>query len=230
MKKEVIGLKFGRLTPIEYDHMEIRGVNNSRFHFYKCICDCGNEKVVNKNYLLTGDTKSCGCLYIKKAKTMNKKYRNSGHRKEYNAWLDAKRRCYDKNNSQYCNYGGRGVKMSEDWTNDFDAFFDEIGKAPTPKHQLDRINNDKGYESGNVRWVTPSENLINRRKKEHWGITYDGRSYYAKITRMYTERRSRALKTLEEAIQLRDLYVREYEEDEDKWIEDTITNNFKRTV
>ena len=81
MKKEVIGLKFGRLTPIEYDHMEIRGVNNSRFHFYKCICDCGNEAVVNKTYLLTGDTKSCGCLYIEKAKTMNKRYRNSGHKK-----------------------------------------------------------------------------------------------------------------------------------------------------
>lgn len=47
---------------------------------------------------------------------------------------------------------------------------------------------------------------------------------------MYTERRSRALKTLEEAIQLRDLYVREYKEDKDKWIEDTITNNFQRTV
>src|SRR5699024_9992081 len=96
---------------------------------------------------------------------MNKRYRNSGYKKEYRAWRDAKRRCYDKNNSRYCNYGARGVKMSEDWANDFDAFFDEVGKAPSPKHQLDRIDNNKGYESGNVHWVTPSDNLINRRKK-----------------------------------------------------------------
>src|SRR5699024_12340982 len=106
-----------------------------------------------------------------------------------------------------------------------------LHSSPTRRSSdLDRIDNNKGYESGNVHWVTPSDNLINRRKKEHWGITYDGRSYYAKITRMYTERRSRALKTLEEALHLRDLYVREYEEDKEKWIEDTVTNNFQRTV
>ncbi|WCS27247.1 hypothetical protein LOK46_10640 [Methylobacterium sp. NMS14P] len=81
---------------------------------------------------------------------------------EYEAWRKARQRCENPKNPRYASYGGRGIQVCERWR-DFAAFFADMGSRPTPAHQLDRKDNDKGYEPGNCRWATPAEQMVNRR-------------------------------------------------------------------
>ena len=84
---------------------------------------------------------------------------------EYQAFLSARNRCTNPGiGPNWKLYGGRGIEFR---FQSFDDFMDEIGQKPTPKHQLDRINNDGHYEKGNVRWSTPAENTNNRRCSTH---------------------------------------------------------------
>lgn len=74
------------------------------------------------------------------------------------------RRCKDIKHPRYYRYGGRGLKVAAEWIGlkGLVAFYESIGDPTTAKHQLDRINNDKGYEPGNVRWVTTKQQARNR--------------------------------------------------------------------
>lgn len=84
-------------------------------------------------------------------------------KKEYQAWQDMMRRCFDRTHWNYPHYGGRGITVCDRYQT-FDNLLSDIGYAPTPKHSLDRWpNNDGNYEPGNVRWATPAEQLRNRR-------------------------------------------------------------------
>lgn len=82
---------------------------------------------------------------------------------EYNIFKNIKRRCLNPNNSQYHNYGGRGISICEDWKNSFLSFFADMGKKPFPTAQLDRIDNNGNYEPNNCRWTTPAINSRNKR-------------------------------------------------------------------
>ncbi len=82
---------------------------------------------------------------------------------EYRVWHGIKSRCLNPRNPGYKDYGGRGIRIHDAWLEDFQAFFDHVGKRPTDKHKLDRIDNDGSYEPGNVRWVTHKENARNCR-------------------------------------------------------------------
>lgn len=81
---------------------------------------------------------------------------------EYKAWEHARSRCYNKKNIKYPLYGGRGIRMCESWKASFDAFFGDMGRKPTKKHTLDRIDSDGDYEPGNCRWTTYSKQNNNR--------------------------------------------------------------------
>lgn len=83
---------------------------------------------------------------------------------EYTAWINAKNRCLRKNHPRYKDYGARGIVFHKKWINDFESFLAEVGRRPTPEHQLDRINNSKGYVPGNLKWSTRSENIQNRKR------------------------------------------------------------------
>ena len=81
----------------------------------------------------------------------------------YKRWAGIKQRCTDPNHAGFKNYGGRGIKLCKRW-HDFAAFAADVGEPPSPKHHLDRIDNNKGYTPSNVRWVTQAENNRNSRR------------------------------------------------------------------
>lgn len=86
----------------------------------------------------------------------------SEHRKVYKAWESMRLRCNNPNTSNYLRYGGRGIKVCDRWQHSVDNFFADMGEPPTPKHQLDRIDNEGDYSPENCRWVLPKENCRNR--------------------------------------------------------------------
>jgi len=94
--------------------------------------------------------------------------------KEYRAWSHIKTRCYNKKVRDYPRYGGRGITMCDKWRNSFLAFFQDIGKAPSPEYTIERIDNSKGYEPDNVRWATRYEQAMNRRRSRK--LTYKGKT------------------------------------------------------
>jgi hypothetical protein len=109
--------------------------------------------------------------------------------KVYEAWSGAKKRCYNKNYKYYRRYGGRGLIVDEKFINDFLAFYEEVGDPPSPKHSLDRIDNDKGYIQGNMRWVLHEKQMRNQgaRKNNKTGVTgvYYKTNVRKKVTHIY---------------------------------------------
>jgi hypothetical protein len=132
-----------------------------------CVCDCG-VKVLRQRYYLTRALKegrliSCGCR-IGEWATKHGLFKS----KEYRAWLNMKDRCSNPNNIRWDYYGGRGIKVCKRWRQSFEAFFADVGPAPSPAHSLDRYPDMNGnYEPNNVRWATASQQAHNRRKKKH---------------------------------------------------------------
>lgn len=94
---------------------------------------------------------------------------------EYFAWMSMKSRCLNKNNKKYHLYGGRGISVCDEWLK-FEPFFAYVGRKPSPKHSLDRIDCNKGYEPGNVRWATILQQNRNRRTARK--IIHEGKEIY----------------------------------------------------
>jgi len=132
---------------------------------FECVCDCGNKVVVRAPSLYGKHTRSCGCLrFAAHAKT----HGLSGT-KEYDLLHKIKRRCLNSSDPAFQNYGGRGIEVAAEWLGQggFERFFEHVGKAPSPHHTLDRIDNNRGYEPGNVRWATRAEQSRNTRRTVH---------------------------------------------------------------
>lgn len=94
------------------------------------------------------------------------------YRHEYRVWQTMRLRCTDPEHPAFDNYGGRGITVCDRWLNSPAAFIEDMGPRPSPAHEIDRIDNDRGYEPGNCRWVTRSENCRNRRSNRL--LTFDG--------------------------------------------------------
>lgn len=89
---------------------------------------------------------------------------------EYHAWKGMIKRCTNKKNRGWPNYGGRGITVCERWRESYLTFLADVGRRPSSKHSLDRIANDGNYEPGNVRWATRKQQINNRRPVRicHW--------------------------------------------------------------
>ena len=165
------GTKFGRLTVVA------RGQNRSGRVAYDCKCECGQRTTITLRYLLSGESRSCGCLH-REATSM--RFMTHGHRAsrkpsaEYSAWAGMIARCYNRANARYHDYGGRGIKVYQEWIDSFEKFLAYIGPKPSPSMSLDRIKNEDGYFPGNVRWATAKEQCNNTRQNVR--ITCDGKT------------------------------------------------------
>ena len=157
---DITGEKFGRLTVIGLDDER-----STRKTYWYCQCECGNIKSVRSDSLKCGAISSCGCLKKEQDKinlTKHHSHLQSGTRL-YHIWAGMKKRCYDCHNVKYSNYGGRGIKMCEEWRNDFNVFYDWACKnGYSEELTIDRINVNGDYEPNNCRWADVKTQNNNR--------------------------------------------------------------------
>lgn len=105
-----------------------------------------------------------------------KQYESHGLEKtrEYRIWSGMKTRCYNPNVTHYEHYGGRGIKICDRWRNSFTNFYNDMGKAPTEYHSIDRRNSNGDYTPTNCRWATPQEQAINHNLQKNNTSGYRG--------------------------------------------------------
>lgn len=160
----MIGERVGLLTVVSREHRDPK-----LGRMFKCRCDCGNEALVPHSNLLNWNTKSCGCLKRRKA---DLPFAGASRLREYQTWKHMLQRCHDPKTKSFGNYGAKGITVCERWRNSFADFLTDMGKAPTPKHTLDRIDTFAGYSPENCRWATMKEQQNN--KTSNTLVTYNG--------------------------------------------------------
>ena len=172
-RKSIIGRRFGRYVVI--DRLELIGTNRMLF----CRCDCGAEKSASYSSLVSGRTKSCGCLRSEKSRETHRKHGHAGYNSngirctpEYKSWTEMKGRCLNINHKSYKDYGGRGITIYQRWVDSFENFIADMGERPSKKHSIDRIDNDGNYEPVNCRWATKQEQNSNTRRNKF--VSIDG--------------------------------------------------------
>lgn len=157
---DLTGERFGRLFVFERADKTAGGKQR-----WRCLCDCGKETFVTTGHLKSGHSSSCGCLGIERASAAKIKHGLSNTRL-WNIWAGIKQRCNNPNQPVFKWYGGKGVKICEEWL-EFEAFYDW---ASSHGYQdgltIDRIDPDGNYGPNNCRWITRSENSkrVNHKK------------------------------------------------------------------
>ncbi len=164
--KDLKGQKFGKLTVLSFAEVK------NKYAYWNCLCDCGNEKCVRGSNLLSGQTQSCGCLNF----SSHTKHRE-GKSRLYVIWAGMKQRCENSNRKDYAKYGGRGIRVCDEW-HDYLSFRDwACANGYDDSKSIERINNDGDYSPTNCRWVDYTVQQNNKRNS--FCLTVDGKTQTA---------------------------------------------------
>lgn len=159
MKKplNLMGQKYGKLT--------VAGSIDGK---WSCLCDCGGVKTVTTKQLRSGQTASCGCALSEMLRLRNSTHGLSRD-PAYRSWKDMRSRCNTPTDSDYKDYGGRGIKVCDRWS-DFAAFLADMGPRPFGM-SVDRKDVNGNYEPSNCRWADAKTQANNKRSNHfiEWG-------------------------------------------------------------
>lgn len=191
--KNLVGLRFEKLQVVAYGG-RIKGC-----HAWVCMCDCGNTIRTISASLNNGNTTSCGCKCWMPLVKHGESHKRTH---EYKCWYHMKDRCLNPNHSAYQYYGGRGITICEKWLS-YEGFLEDMGRAPSHKYTLDRIETDGNYVKSNCRWADHHTQMNNTRrtiKFNYNGITMSLKQWAKHFGVNYTTacRRNKAGKSFQQ--------------------------------
>jgi hypothetical protein len=164
-KRDLSGQRFGRLT-VQF------GFRRNKRTYWRCICDCGNEKDIFQSSLLRGLTNSCGCLQ-NEIRILTHTTHGASKTRLYKIFCCMLKRCYNEKASNYERYGGRGIRICDEWHNNFLTFQKwALSHGYNDNLSIDRINPNDNYYPENCRWVDDTAQTRNRRNTAF--LTFQG--------------------------------------------------------
>lgn len=158
------GTRFGLLTVLR------EGEWRGKYRTVVTRCDCGTIATQRVSHVRSGASKSCGCQ-VRSALLRGITRHGLSKTPEHRIWCHMLGRCLNPTDSAYSDYGGRGIMVCEAWR-DFTVFYRDMGPRPSPKHSIERVDNDRGYEPDNCRWALPAEQNSNTRRNRF--LTHNG--------------------------------------------------------
>lgn len=174
----LIGKKFGRLTVIKKI-----GPDKNRAIQWLCNCSCGKKHITITSYLIHGKVKSCGCLQREElTKRVTKHHLRSS--RLYGVWANIKQRCYNPKNTHYSAYGKKGIKMCDEWRDNFICFYNwaiENGYDDKMRYgecTIDRIDNNGNYEPSNCRWISMKKQSLNTSRNHYLELNGEKHTVY----------------------------------------------------
>jgi len=160
-KKDMVGVKFNDLTVLEFS-----GKFTKRHErIWTCLCVCGTIKLLPTSQLTSGKQKSCGCRKYKHHSTYTRLYR---------IWWGIKQRCENKNKREFSQYGGKGIKLYQEWQ-DFGTFKKwALDNGYNDSLWIDRIDSNDNYAPENCRFVTVQQSNMNLPPRKGAASKYKG--------------------------------------------------------
>jgi len=162
---DIIGRKFGKITVLKRERIGSLKV--------LCQCDCGITKWMYGPSIADGETVSCGCRrWLNPPHCIKHGHAVGKGSPEYSCWVAMRKRCLNPNNTNYPNYGGRGIWICDRWLQSFEHFLEDMGARPSRLHTIERVNNSLGYSKSNCIWGTRKDQSNN--KRDNHIVEFDG--------------------------------------------------------